>query len=720
MFYVGLSGRTRAHKSRLTVVTKQCFWKPDFCQWSHAIGSGRFRYYCLIYDEIVSLIRIRAMLQNDVHFYSWEHVGWLQQRKGIVENTMLKSMEESTRRCGLIYSSENNSASLHAVWAVSQLGTWTESWDNRLELLDLAELRCRCISPCCGWTWPADMTLLMGEDHHLRHGRMAKTGPPEGYSTAWRMRVMAWQSKASLGLPVSQLSNKSYHDEGGRRRHYWAPSSAAPSIEPIASCGWPGKPTRANQPLALVRGTRPSNPCGTECPFPPNRYLHVQGSQRRWKFAIARVACQMSWYSSSHLVLRGSTHYVASAHDPSTCYCFVLLSMSLSYIIPLCSIRPSTWFPSLPGAVVASSMAKEQDVGIVGGVTAHLSILMTMAAFLAIAMHNVIEIMFLIFALFKQRSGLYFWSFIIATSGIVPHAIGFVLKFFQVTTVDLLSSAIIGVGWACMVIGQSVVLYSRLHLVVQDKIRIRWVLYMIIFNGLVLGIPLFVLAMGANYKYSPRFLPGFLVYDKIQIVIISIQETIISLIYVYETVRLLGGHGTRAPVPLKKLLRHLILVNVIVLIFDITPLAVQFSGHYEIQTTYKTAVYSVKLKIEFSVLNRLVSIVKHKNLLSTRRTLGTNLTFSRWTGSKKADLDTGVMNNTATFTKMDELSSRDRCRKVSSVKTFQASVDHVGIINLEDDTQDLESGNSQLGVLEKATSSSTVVRVWWGAFKVVS
>lgn len=349
-------------------------------------------------------------------------------------------------------------------------------------------------------------------------------------------------------------------------------------------------------------------------------------------------------------------------------------------------------------------MAKEQDVGVVGGVTAPLSILMTMSAFLAIAMYNVLEVMLLIFTVFKQRSGLYFWSFTIATLGIVPHAVGFVLKFFQVTTLNLLSSGIVGVGWACMVIGQSVVLYSRLHLVVRDKTRIRWILYMIIFNGIVLGIPLFVLAMGANSKHSASFLPGFLIFDKIQIVIISVQETIISIIYIYETVLLLGGEGTRAPGPLRKLLRHLIIVNVVALIFDVTLLAVQFSGHYEIQTTYKTAVYSVKLKIEFSVLNRLVSIVKHKDLLSNRRTLGHNTpSFCRWTGSKKSHTGTGG-NNTGGFTQMDDLSLKDQSGKEPSVKTYEASVDHVETIGLVDDGRDVEIGIAQPRAPEKVRS----------------
>ncbi|KAH8707555.1 hypothetical protein GQ44DRAFT_752892 [Phaeosphaeriaceae sp. PMI808] len=292
-------------------------------------------------------------------------------------------------------------------------------------------------------------------------------------------------------------------------------------------------------------------------------------------------------------------------------------------------------------------MAKKENVGIVGGVNVPLPILMTMSAFLTIALYNVIEITFLIFAVFKQRSGLYFWSFIIATWGIAPHAVGFVLKFFQVTKLDLLSSAIIGVGWACMVIGQSVVLYSRLHLVVRNKSYIRWVLYMIIFNGIVIGVPLFTLAMGANSKHSARFLPGFLLYDKIQLVVISVQETIISVMYIYETVHLLGVSDSTRQGQLQKLLRHLIIINIVVLLFDITLLAVQFSGHYEIQTTYKTAVYSVKLKIEFSVLNRLVAA----------NTAGGNaLHLGTWNGSKTARVSVSL-GSPAGFTKIDNAGS---------------------------------------------------------------
>ncbi|KAH7076355.1 hypothetical protein BKA63DRAFT_412157 [Paraphoma chrysanthemicola] len=354
-------------------------------------------------------------------------------------------------------------------------------------------------------------------------------------------------------------------------------------------------------------------------------------------------------------------------------------------------------------------MANEEDVGIVGGVNASLPILTTMVAFLSIALYNVIETTLLVFAVFKQRKGLYFWSFIIANWGIVPHGVGFVLKFFRITTLDLLSSAIIGVGWASMVIGQSVVLYSRLHLVVRDEARIRWVLYMIVFNGIVIGIPLFVLAMGANSKHTARFLPGFLIYDKIQLVVISVQETIISLIYIYETIRLLGEGSGKRQGPIDKLLRHLILVNIVVLIFDITLLAVQFSGHYQIQTTYKTAVYSIKLKLEFSVLNRLVSVVKHKDLLSNPNTLGDNtLNLSRWTEGNATQENTNP-DDSAAVSKMEKSGRWGESRKEASATTAEIHISQAETVGRGNGSFYSQPPGSQSNSLHEARHPSIIL-----------
>jgi hypothetical protein len=257
-------------------------------------------------------------------------------------------------------------------------------------------------------------------------------------------------------------------------------------------------------------------------------------------------------------------------------------------------------------------MSQAQNNGITGTVSAGLPILMTMVAFSAVALYNVFELYVIIFATFKRRRGLYFWSFIVATFGIAPHTVGFILKFFGVT-VWWAPLILISIGWVAMVSGQSLVLYSRLHLVAGNGKRIRWVLYMIIFDAIVLSIPDIILAFLTNRPDAPpSVVNAFSIFDKIQVGAFFIQESIISGLYIYETVRLLGPSGEINRNPLRKLLAHLILVNILIFVFDATLLGTEYSGNWEIQTTYKPAIYSIKLKIEFSVLNRLVSIVKNK------------------------------------------------------------------------------------------------------------
>ena len=277
-------------------------------------------------------------------------------------------------------------------------------------------------------------------------------------------------------------------------------------------------------------------------------------------------------------------------------------------------------------------MVQAQNVGITGGVNVSLAILMTMGSFFAVALYNIIELNCIIFSTFKRRSGLYFWSFIFATWGIAPHAIGFILKFFNLVSLWPLPVALVAVGFVAMVTGQSLVLFSRLHLVVQDARRIRWILYMIIFTSTFVDIPLIVLAFGVNSPNSKSFLHPYTIFDKVQIAIFFAQEALISMVYIYETIRLLGSGGEIKRKPLQNLLAHLLLVNLVVLILDITLLGIQYAGDYEIQVAYKSAVYSIKLKIEFSVLNRLVGIIQNKNMAfgnqsDNSNTLGTSNQF---------------------------------------------------------------------------------------------
>ncbi len=51
-----------------------------------------------------------------------------------------------------------------------------------------------------------------------------------------------------------------------------------------------------------------------------------------------------------------------------------------------------------------------------------------MIAFTALSLYNAVELNVIIFSSFKRRRSLYFWSFLAATNGIIPHQISFLLK----------------------------------------------------------------------------------------------------------------------------------------------------------------------------------------------------------------------------------------------------------------------------------------------------
>jgi hypothetical protein len=237
--------------------------------------------------------------------------------------------------------------------------------------------------------------------------------------------------------------------------------------------------------------------------------------------------------------------------------------------------------------------------------------------FSSIALYNVLELNYMVVGTFRRRKGLYFWSLIVATWGIAVNAVGYLLQYLDLITNTYLYSTLICVGWVCMVTGQSVVLYSRLYLVTTDDKRRRAVLYMIIFNAIAMHIPVAVLVYGSNSNNPAPYLLAYMIYEKTQLTVFFLQESIISSIYIWETIQLLrvtrdirGKRGAR------RVMSHLIFVNVVVIILDISVLALEFSDFYRLQTGYKPLVYSIKLKMELSILNQLVELTRSSSSVS--------------------------------------------------------------------------------------------------------
>ncbi|PVH97637.1 hypothetical protein DM02DRAFT_719783 [Periconia macrospinosa] len=235
------------------------------------------------------------------------------------------------------------------------------------------------------------------------------------------------------------------------------------------------------------------------------------------------------------------------------------------------------------------------------------------ASFIGISFYNVIELNVIILNTFKNRRCLYFWSFIFATWGIMLWSLGFLIKDFGLESGTLLYSIFIATGWCAMVTGQSCVLYSRLHIVLDNRTYLRLVLAMIIFNAIVLHVPTIVLGFGAQSNNPGIYLKVYPIYEKVHVTIFFFQELVISMLYIIYTAKHFGEVGTVLGKTTGNIKHHLILINALVIALDITILGLEYSGYYDVQTAYKGMVYSIKLKLEFRILNDLADIVKSRH-----------------------------------------------------------------------------------------------------------
>lgn len=225
------------------------------------------------------------------------------------------------------------------------------------------------------------------------------------------------------------------------------------------------------------------------------------------------------------------------------------------------------------------------------------------------------------------------------------------------------------------------VLWSRLHLLTNSRKVLRWTLYMIIINGFCLHSVTTILTFGSNANNFSQstlqhFVNGYSIMEKIQMVGFFVQELILSVIYIRETIRLLrlgesirddvnsfdDGSGNLRNASVRKTMYQILAINVIIIIMDIALLATEFANLYLIETTLKGVVYSIKLKLEFAVLGKLVQIVKvrtssknnspitgsnERRGTGTGTGTGTGLTLEK---TKSGDTSRGTSNGSQTAT----------------------------------------------------------------------
>lgn len=258
--------------------------------------------------------------------------------------------------------------------------------------------------------------------------------------------------------------------------------------------------------------------------------------------------------------------------------------------------------------------AKNLMNGISGALASEGDMLqMTLVTFIGLSWYNIAELVVLVPSTFRRWRGLYFWSLLISgTLGVVPYSIGFLMKFF--TRADsVLSVTVLTIGWWTMVTGQSVVLYSRLHLVLRDERLLRRIWWLIVANFFLLHVPTTVLTYGANIVHVDKmsWVNGYNIMEKVQLTGFTMQEGLLSTLYVIETVKLLRLGADAATRPdSRSIMYQLIGINCAIMAMDLLLLSLEYANLYAVQITLKGFIYSLKLKLEFAVLGKLVDLIQ--------------------------------------------------------------------------------------------------------------
>jgi hypothetical protein len=219
---------------------------------------------------------------------------------------------------------------------------------------------------------------------------------------------------------------------------------------------------------------------------------------------------------------------------------------------------------------------------------------------------------------FKRRTGVYFWSIIVTTIGIILQTTGYILVNFENNWPKVFIIIICKIGWVSNVTGFAIVLWSRLHLVVYDPKILKWILIMILVNGFLCHTPLVVLEFGVISSNRAAYIRPIEVMEKIQQTIFTLQETIISGLYIYNTRKFLFGYATYT----RNVIGILIGIQVLVITLDAGLTAFDYLEWITLKCTIHPFVYSIKLKLEFIILNQLLTIVK-RGLIPNMRSINT-------------------------------------------------------------------------------------------------
>lgn len=202
-----------------------------------------------------------------------------------------------------------------------------------------------------------------------------------------------------------------------------------------------------------------------------------------------------------------------------------------------------------------------------------------LACLAGIGLWNASEIVLVVWWTFRRRRTLYFWSLMTAALGVIICSVAQVIDFSMGSQNGMLVVVLGSTGWIPMVTGQSLVLYSRLHLLWVDNRIMTFLLTMIIFNGLTMHGGAFSINITAKALQSQSLVKAYEIMERTEVTVFFVQEITLSMLYLWRCRHFLKQYGRRMEsedtTAMKTTLRSLMLANLVVLLLDASILGKQ-------------------------------------------------------------------------------------------------------------------------------------------------
>ncbi|KAL8945680.1 MAG: hypothetical protein Q9222_007815 [Ikaeria aurantiellina] len=232
------------------------------------------------------------------------------------------------------------------------------------------------------------------------------------------------------------------------------------------------------------------------------------------------------------------------------------------------------------------------------------------SAFVGISFFIFLETIFEIFRVFKKRQGLYFWSLLIGVIANPINNIAILLKFLAPGTQHIwpLYTFLALSSWTCYSLAQLVVLYSRLHLVLDKPQVQRWVLYLIFACAVLFTIPIWIVvwpAWNIDEEITKRWSPADGIVERFTQLGFTMAECVVSGIYIHSLYQLLHWKPT---VRQRRVFLDLVYVNAITIALDILSALLVCLNQTGISHPIQIFSYALKFRLEFVVLNQLMAV----------------------------------------------------------------------------------------------------------------